>query len=132
MEKENKPGVRIIYGNLEDYVERCKKKGVATIYFTVRENQREDKRIIATVELTAMDYGTEIANLIFVENKVSQPINSQEEYDLFKREFNLRLMGGDVEVIKEGKKEVMRVPGIIPYLQGEYAGAEIKAGWIGW
>jgi len=131
MEKD-KPNVRIIYANLEDYVERCKKRGIPTIYFTVRESQREDKRVISTIEITAMEYEKETANLIFMENKVSAPVSSQEEYDAFKRELNLRLYGGEVEVIQEGKKGMVKVQGIIPYLQGEYAGAEIKAGWIGW
>lgn len=133
-EKEtNKPNVRIIYAKLEDYVERCKKRAVPYIFFTVREAMREDKRISATVEITAMDYTQEPANLIFTETRVSDmPIDSQEAYDSFRRDFNLRLMGGDVEAVQNGKKEIVHIPGIIPYIQGEYSGAEIKAGWIGW
>jgi hypothetical protein len=132
-EKENsKPNVRIILTNLEDYVERCKKRNIPTIFFTVREApQREDKRVITTIELTAMDY-TEAASLTFFKYVVSEPIASQEEYEAYKKEINLNLMGGEVEVLQNGKKEFMKVPGIVPYIQGEYAGAEIKAGWIGW
>lgn len=133
-EKElTKPNVRIIYVKLEDYVERCKKRAVPCIFFTVREAMREDKRISATVELTAMDY-QEPANLIFTETRVSDiPIESQEAYDLFRRDFNLRLYGGDVETpAQNNKKEIVHITGIIPYIQGEYSGVEIKAGWIGW
>lgn len=131
-EKETKQNVRIIYAKLEDYVERCKKRQVPFIFFTVREAAREDKRFSATVEITAMDY-SEPANLIFTETKVSdEPILSQEAYDTFRKDFNLRLFGGDVEVMQNGKKETIHIPGIIPYIQGEYSGVEIKAGWIGW
>ena len=131
-EKENKPSVRVIFTNLEDYVERCKKRNIPTIFFTVREAPlREDKRIITTIELTTMDY-SEAASLTFFKYVVSEPINSQEEYEAYKKEINLNLMGGEVEVLQNNKKELMKVPGVIPYIQGEYAGAEIKAGWIGW
>lgn len=131
-EKESKPGVRIMYANLEDFTECCKKRKVPYMFFTVREApQREDKRIITTIELTAMDYG-EPASITFYKYVVSEPIGNQEDYEAYKKEINLALMGGDVEVIQNGKKETIRAPGVIPYLQGEYAGAEIKAGWIGW
>lgn len=128
---ENKQSVRIVFSNLEDFTERCKKKAVPTIYFTVRENMREDKRIVVSVEITAMDY-TEPANLVFFENRTSQPITLQEEYDQFKKDFNLRIYGGEVEVMQNGKQEIVKVAGIIPFIQGEYAGGEIKAGWIGY
>jgi hypothetical protein len=132
VDKETKPNVRIIYTNLEDYMERCKKRAVATIFFTVREApQREDKRIITTIELTAMDY-SETASITFLEYRASEPINTQEDYEAYKKEINLRLMGGEVEAVQNGKKEIVKVPGVIPYIQGEYAGGEIKAGWIGW
>jgi hypothetical protein len=131
--EKNNPNVRIIYAKLEDYVERCKKRAVSTIYFTVRETAREDKRFMATIELTAMDYSQEATNLIFTEVKISEDlILSQEAYEAFRKELNLRLMGGDVELMQNGKKEIVRVPGIIPFIQGEYSGAEIKNGWIGW
>lgn len=131
-EKETKPNVRIIYAKLEDFTERCKKKSVATIFFNVREGAREDRRYTYTLELTAMDY-SEPANVIFVENRVSaEPVDTQEAYEAFRKEFNLRLYGGEVETMQGGKKEMVRVPGIIPYIQGEYSGGEIKAGWIGW
>lgn len=132
MEPGKNSGVKIVFGKLEDYIERCRKRTVPVIFFTVREGAREDKRLTNTVEITAMDY-SEQANLIFSETNVSaEVIQTQDQYDAWRKECTLRLYGGDVEVIKEGKKETISIKGIIPYIQGEYAGAEIKAGWIGW
>jgi hypothetical protein len=127
-------GVRIIFSRLEDFVRRCRKRNLPEIYYRATTGVlKEGGRASASVEFTAMDYGAqEATNLIYVEIKTGDVVKSQEDMDAFAKDFQLRLYGGEVEVQKDGKKEVIRIPGLVPYVQAEYSGAELKEGWIGW
>jgi hypothetical protein len=127
--------VRLIYGNLEEFVKRLRRAKVPEVFFRINNAQLQDGKIVFTAELTAIDADNVkyLQNLIYTESRTSnESITTSQAYQAFKNDFNLRIMGGEVEVQKDGKTEKIPIRGIIPFIQSEYPSCEITNGWVGW